>query len=723
MISSEKRLLSSDVPLDEPSSDELNHQGFAQSVADALAESAPANGLVTALYGPWGAGKSTVLNFIAYFLERHLSAEDLTITRFNPWWFSSSQNLIFTFFEELIPAVARDVANTPRPWNRIRKWYHQTEDLRAALADLGAAVSRSGIPPVALGGALLTQLKSRTENTAALKAKVERMLRERKRRYLVIIDDIDRLTASEIRQLFTAIKSVANLPQVSYLLAFDRDVVSKALEGLHSASGNDYLDKIVQVSFELPSADRFALRKLLFDRLAVVVADVRDDDAHRHRWQNLFYGGIDPLIRTPRDVVRLVNALSVTFPPVRGEVNAFDFIALEAIRIFAPAVYDAVRNNQDAFAAISPSAGSFSKQYEESMRQFHDCYLQGVPEPLRESFKGLLKQLFPRLQAIWGNVELDPALEAEWRVERRVCARDVFPIYFRLSVPAAEVGNLDIQHLLGLAPDSNAFAELLRQWTKDRNPLDVTKAHRAVDALSDHAASLPSGSVAPVLQGVFLAADKIQEAEPEHRGAFELGVDVSVLRLTYKLLRRIGNEDRAEFIRSLVDRDASSSVLAQLTVEFGREHGRYGREPQSSGSEAIVSPEFQQELEDLVAEKIRRDAESGVLIRCPTIDTVLLAWKDFRKSNEAESWIASMADNQRFVVALLTSTLRRSAVARWGDAIAQVIDKQDPGYIGRFLDLQKARTIAKRSLVSADLPKRERRAIEVFLEALDSEES
>ena len=54
-----------------------------------------------------------------------------------------------------------------------------------------------------------------------------------------------------MKQLFTVIKAVADFPNIVYLLAFDEEIVANTL----GKSGKDYLEKIVQVSFDLPLPD------------------------------------------------------------------------------------------------------------------------------------------------------------------------------------------------------------------------------------------------------------------------------------------------------------------------------------------------------------------------------------------------------------------------------------------------------------------------------------
>ena len=69
------------------------------------------------------------------------------------------------------------------------------------------------------------------KNTAvpAVKAEISKALKEGKQRYLIVIDDIDRLTPAEIREVFKVVKALADFPNVVYLLSFDREVVAQAL--------------------------------------------------------------------------------------------------------------------------------------------------------------------------------------------------------------------------------------------------------------------------------------------------------------------------------------------------------------------------------------------------------------------------------------------------------------------------------------------------------------
>ena len=63
-------------------------------------------------------------------------------------------------------------------------------------------------------------------------------------RNIVIIDDIDRLAPSEMRLIFSLVKSLGDLPNVVYLLSFDRAVVTRSLAAGEDGVSADFLEKI-----------------------------------------------------------------------------------------------------------------------------------------------------------------------------------------------------------------------------------------------------------------------------------------------------------------------------------------------------------------------------------------------------------------------------------------------------------------------------------------------
>ncbi len=409
----EKQLLgqlSPDRPLKNPEQDLLGYASFAEHLAGAIESLGPLDGLVIAIYGPWGSGKSTVLNFVEHFLRASTHRSQAIIVHFNPWWFSSDEDLARRFFAALGVAVGdRDDASLK---------------IRSAIAEFADALASMPIPYKGWLPLIAHFFRPKTPDIHAIRARLEELLGDLGHRIVVVIDDLDRLSGSEVRQMFRLIKAVANLPNVTYLTAFDKSAVAQALEELQPGSGHGFLDKIVQIPFELPMPEKDILRKFLFRRLDAILNQHPSDLFDTTYWANVYHEGIDPLIVTPRDVVRLTNTLAVTYPAAHPEVNPIDFIAVEALRVFLPGLYDIIRSAPESFVGLAAIRQS---QPTDPTRAFHDGYIHALPAHLQQPMQSLLRRLFPRLDAVWHNSFYSPDHLATWRKAHRILHSGVFP--------------------------------------------------------------------------------------------------------------------------------------------------------------------------------------------------------------------------------------------------------------------------------------------------------
>ena len=114
----------------------------------------------------------------------------------------------------------------------------------------------------------------REPNLQKKKDEIIKKLKEEKLKIVVAIDDIDRLSEEEIVAVFQLVKALADFPNTVYLLAFDREVVVQALEKVQSGKGEAYLEKVVQVPFEIPSPNMTSIHNAFFSKLDETLGDI-----------------------------------------------------------------------------------------------------------------------------------------------------------------------------------------------------------------------------------------------------------------------------------------------------------------------------------------------------------------------------------------------------------------------------------------------------------------
>jgi hypothetical protein len=106
--------LSGDRPKERIVDDRLGYASFARALARSISELTPTDGIVLAINGPWGSGKTTAVNMVVEALSEleELKEEKHRVipVRFNPWWFSEQEDLVRAFFAELSSALGKKVS-------------------------------------------------------------------------------------------------------------------------------------------------------------------------------------------------------------------------------------------------------------------------------------------------------------------------------------------------------------------------------------------------------------------------------------------------------------------------------------------------------------------------------------------------------------------------------------------------------------------------------------
>jgi len=189
-------------------------------------------------------------------------------------------------------------------------------------------------------------VKDKGASASAQRRELQRRLAAVQRPIVVFVDDIDRLTPEEVREVVRLVKLVGDLPGVRYLLAFDRRRVELALSD-RAEDGRTYLEKIVQAPHDLPVIDPVRLRRFALQALNERLSDDQLPFFSQAAWGNLYGAGIAPMLKTLRDARRLANVAPAALKLTQGEVAAQDVLALEALRLFDPDVHGALPDLAD----------------------------------------------------------------------------------------------------------------------------------------------------------------------------------------------------------------------------------------------------------------------------------------------------------------------------------------------------------------------------------------
>ena len=316
--------LPGDNPIREPTQDVLERAATAAAFARQVLALDATEGAAVGVFGPWGSGKTSFVN-----LARKTFEDSSTpVLDFNPWLFSGTEQLVERFFTELSAELKLLNLN----------------DIGDALEEYGDAFSGShwtlatiAVIPKLLGKCLRRHYKGVT----GYREKVKSTLAKRDKKIIVILDDVDRLSGGEIRDVFKLVRLTASFPNIIYVVPCDRLRVERALdEKEHGLTGRDYLEKIIQLPYNLPEISKHILREQTYAAIDGALADIEDSGPFdKDAWADIQAEIVGPLIRNMRDVRRYAAAMRGTVADINGQVALADVLGLEAISVFLPDVF------------------------------------------------------------------------------------------------------------------------------------------------------------------------------------------------------------------------------------------------------------------------------------------------------------------------------------------------------------------------------------------------
>ncbi len=223
---------SDDNPKENPwTEDLLGFAPFAKRLADSILDVEAPNGYVIGLQGAWGSGKSTALNFVQANIKKHNDEleegkKPIHLIDFRPWIVSGHQDLIESFFK----IVTEHLADQKDAWTKrgkaglrtLRKNVDPVVDAAAAIGSimapgigtLGGIGLKFATEAAKKGGASKIDEWLAEPSIQSAYEKLRNRIVDQDERFLVIIDDLDRLSKDEIKTIMQMVKTVGRLPHV-----------------------------------------------------------------------------------------------------------------------------------------------------------------------------------------------------------------------------------------------------------------------------------------------------------------------------------------------------------------------------------------------------------------------------------------------------------------------------------------------------------------------------
>lgn len=550
--------------------DELGRSSYAIEAAKLIAAKQTfESSIVFGISGPWGSGKSSLVNMIVDALQKQ--DENYCVARFTPWATHDVAGLVSEFYAALGQSLP------PSTGDRVR----------AGLGVL-AAVAAPTARLIPLAGEFAGKLAEKAEESLKGQRPWDEIFRDVSKRFedlnkpiLVVVDDIDRLQPEELLTLLKVVRLLGRFPGVQYLLAYDDETLYRSLNTQRGTAAPDgsaerFMEKIVQYPLVVPPLLRYQQMRLLREGLGKVAGS---DLAASGRFEALVDCFL-AILATPRAIDRFIAQLEHHLPLVPAEeIDQADFVLLTLLRVSVPGVFNALPGHREQL--LSGATGMRIPGRDGGVDPFDiGAILDLAPERLRAVTLRLLISLFPKVLhgTHWQGYPANSGKGAS--------VEGYFDRYFAMSITDNDVSDLAVAHAIreGTSGRSEYLKVLLTDPDADRVGLAITKLE------ASNARPATDGDLLALVRSV---AEVIESISPD--GGW-LGSRSQALYWIGSLVSALNKgADSGDVVEALAFKETTDllSVWYRVQAQLGQLHDE--------------EPAWAKDLESAIAERCLQD--------------------------------------------------------------------------------------------------------------------
>ena len=599
-------------PIISKNEDLLGREKVANNLAREIKYYKNKDSLTIGIVGKWGSGKTSFINMV---LENFKGNDNYIVIKFNPWNISSRKQLISDFFLQLSNNLKKEnvsgeiISTIGKSLGTLSKFFKPLGFIPplSVLSTIGDITEKAS-------EFINEYVESEKEDLETIKRKIDTELEELGKKLLIVIDDIDRLCDDEIREIFQLVKSIADFKNTIYILSYDREIVTKALDKTQQDKGEEYLEKIVQVPLVLPYISKSDLDKIFINRLNISI-NIPDEEYDNSYFSEIYYNGLAENFESLRDIERYMNVFSLGINLAREELNINDYIAITLIKVFEPDLYEYIKNNKEYFSGTKFDE-FLNKDKKEILTE-----LEGIYEKLKKlgkrKVKRLIEVIFPKL----GEMNYAEGFIDIWGKARRIATPVYFESYFRLDFPEDEIKKSEIKKFREFSTEE----DLIKIFN-----INNKKRKRLLELIIEEIEEISDEKAIILLKFIFSIADELKYEGSKGIFAFMNNPQYKITRIFFKILNN-SNRNQYKIMEELFKYDKSSLqllffVLEMLSNSFFKNNleSEYGIEENQ-----LIT------LKDIAVAKILKESEKSGKIQSRLLN-ILYIMKRLKKEEEAK---------------------------------------------------------------------------------------
>lgn len=322
--------------------DLIGSEGSVARIAEIIQSTVPKHAISIGIFAAWGSGKTDFLRRLMYTLNKNNNNgkhhKDSIILEFNPWRPRNSETIIEDFFNTLSDGLK---AYNKRATAVIRDY---TLKILGAGKDLPSRISFAFFNEIMKDPSILHSYDN-----------INSIIKATGKKIIISIDDIDRMSGTEIIQLLGLMRNTANFYNTFFIIALDHDYCITTIRNTKLFSKEEqYLKKIFQLVITLPKIRKETfgdeIRKFLKVEAQSENEELKINSAISFLCYNSVpddyglalnnFGAIENMMDNYRDVKRFCNTFKISYRSLKDDVNIIDLFLLELIKLKSFYVYE-----------------------------------------------------------------------------------------------------------------------------------------------------------------------------------------------------------------------------------------------------------------------------------------------------------------------------------------------------------------------------------------------
>lgn len=337
--------MQSDRPIDKDEDDKLRRAPFADKLIAKIENLDTSKGARSlAITASWGNGKTSFLNLV----KNRLDKNEFHIVDIIPWNLNPTKSITTHFFEEIVKKFGGIDNQISR---YLKEYSNMLESVN--LGFFSSMFSNISLPNMA---------EKISDNMIMKRIKV-----------VIVFDDIDRLSASEIEEVFRIIRGSANFKNFIFISAFDKRYVQQALHNSNAAFNEHYIEKFFEMEFPLPEIRTDRIESIILDNMKWLSEEDQKRFNNYITRDTSWMGGTSPYspLTNLRIIYRWLNSLKYKYEILREECLIEDLADLELLNLLYPQVFTLLSSEYETFFECENYQNTY-KLWNDSMRVSSD---------------------------------------------------------------------------------------------------------------------------------------------------------------------------------------------------------------------------------------------------------------------------------------------------------------------------------------------------------------